>query len=110
MGWMGSRYSYNRFEASTLNINLRAVTFINGFLFLGHQPKGLTAEEIDPIPIAYTNNRIDVMLNAMGKGNLCVLFFYVGSRCAVGRKNVIRRATIKTVNDREPISSDTRLF
>src|ERR1700722_2648128 len=110
MGWMVSRYSYNRFQASTLNSNLRAVTFINGFLCFGHESKGLNAEEIDSSPLPFTNNRIDVMLNAMINGNLCVLFAYVASRFAVGRKNIIRRATIKTVNDREPISSDTCLF
>src|ERR1017187_7491532 len=101
---MVDRYSYNRGQTSTLNSHVRAVTFRNAFLFFGHESKGLTAEEIDSIPIPFTNNRIDVMLNAVTNGNLCVLFAYVGSRFAVGRKNIMRRATIKAVNDREPIS------
>lgn len=50
------------------------------------------------------------MLDAMLNGNSCVLFAYIVSRFAVGRKNIITRATIKTVNDREPISWDTCRF
>jgi hypothetical protein len=107
---MVDRYSYNRGQTSTLNRNTTSAPFRNASLFFGHESKGLNAEEIDSSPIPFTNNRIDVMLNAMINGNLCVLFAYVGSRFAVGRKNIIKRATIKTVNDREPISWDTCLF
>jgi hypothetical protein len=107
---MVDRHSHNRGQTSTLNRNRRAAPFRNTSLFFGHESKGLTAEEIDSIPIPFTNNRIDVMFNAMINGNLCVVFAYVGSSFAVGRKNIIRRATIKTVDDREPISSDTCLF
>src|ERR1035437_6349981 len=102
-------HSYNRGQTSTLNSNRKAAPFRNAFLF-GHESKGLTAEEIDSSPIPFTNNRIDVMLNAMINGNLCLRFAYVGSRFAVGRKNIKTRATIKTFNDREPISWDTCRF
>src|ERR1035437_89659 len=107
---MVDRYSYNRGQTSTLNRNTRAVQFRNASPFFGHKSKGLNAEKIDSSPIPFTNNRIDVILNAMINGNLCVLFAYVGSRFAVGRKNIIRRAAIKAVNDREPISRDTCRF
>jgi hypothetical protein len=107
---MVDRYSYNSGQPSTLNRNTRAAQFRNAFLSLGHESKGFAAEEIDSRPIPFTNNRIDVTSNAMVNGNLCVLFADVGSRFAVGRKNIITRAAINTVNDREPLSWDTCRF
>ena len=89
---MVDRYSYNRGQTSTLNRNTRATQFRNASLLFGHESKGLNTEEIDSSPIPFTNNMIDVMLNAMINGNLCVLFAYVGSRFAVGGENIIRRA------------------
>jgi hypothetical protein len=102
---MVERHSFNGGQPSTLNINRTAAPFRNASLFyFGHESKGLNAEEIDSSPIPFTNNRIDMMFNAMINGNLRLFFAYVGSRFGVGREKILVRLTIKTVNDREPVS------